>query len=435
MTDKYVLFWFRRDLRLEDNIGLHNAIQSGRKVICLFIFDRNILDKIETINDSRVNFIHNRVQIINNNLNKLNSSIIIKYGFIEQSMKEVFNEYNIECIYVNKDYEPYARERDNMVKKLAESRGIGFRSYKDQVIFEQNDILKKDETPYTIYTPYMKAWRNKLHKKDYTEYYTDLKQNNFAQIGKKEIPKLESMGFKKSKIIVPDYDISNKIIDNYAEYRDYPAINSTSNLGPHLRFGTVSIRHIIRKTINSDPKFVNELVWREFFMQILYHKPEVVDSCFKKKYNNIKWEIPDDKFDKWCNGLTGYPIVDAGMRQLKDTGDMHNRVRMITASFLCKHLLLDWKLGEAWFAKHLIDFDLAANNGNWQWCAGCGCDAAPYFRIFNPYEQTKKFDKDYTYIKKWVPEIGTDKYPEPIIEHRFARNRALDRYKKHLSQK
>ncbi len=434
MTERYSLFWFRRDLRLEDNTGLNRAIQSGNKVICLFIFDKKILDKIDNIYDSRISFIHKRLSSINKKLNELNSSIIVKYGFVDHILSNIIKEYTVDCIYTNNDYEPYARERDDMVKKICKSKGIGFKSYKDQVIFEETEITKKDQSPYTIYTPYMKAWRDKLQQNDYKISQINFKSYNFAQIDKTDIPNLESIGFKQSNITVPDYDISNKIVDNYTKYRDFPGMDITSHLGSHLRFGTVSIRYIIKKTINKDPKFVNELIWREFFMQILANNPYVVNKCFKKKYDKIEWIKPDENFEKWCNGQTGYPIVDAGMRQLNATGDMHNRVRMITAAFLCKHLLIDWRLGELYFSKHLIDFDLAANNGNWQWSAGCGCDATPYFRIFNPYEQTKKFDKDHIYIKKWVPEVGSDKYPKPIIEHRFARNRALDRYKKHLNQ-
>lgn len=429
MKNRYSIFWMRRDLRLNDNAALHHAIQSGNQVICLFIFDHDILKQLENKNDARVNFIHKRLQIINEQLHKLGSCLLVKYGTSVSVMKGLLKDYHIANICANKDYEDFAIGRDSKIDKLLQSQGIAFQLYKDQVIFEKKEIVKKDGQPYTIYTPYMKKWKEMFHECLVEEYTIDLKKENFAQIAYQEIPSLESMGFRHSPILVPEYDLSEAMLTQYDFKRNFPAQNATSKLGPHLRFGTLSIREAVRKSLSGHPQFLNELIWREFFMQILANYPKVTTLCFNSKYENILWRNNEDDFERWCQGNTGYPLVDAGMRELKSTGNMHNRVRMVVASFLCKHLLIDWRWGEAWFANHLLDYELASNNGNWQWAAGCGCDAVPYFRIFNPSEQQKKFDPNMEYIRKWIPEIGTVNYPEPMVDHKIARQRALDTYK------
>ena len=419
---KISIFWFRRDLRLEDNTALNQALSKKLQVLPVFIFDEEILHELPN-NDPRVNFIYNSLNKIDQTLKKHNSSLLCLRGKPIKIWKNLLEKFQIESVFVNKDYEPYARHRDQKIKQILEKHGISFISLKDQVIHEENEILKNDNKPYTVFTPYKRKWLELYQSKPYTN---KVDFNNFySKI--RVFPSMEELGIKKSDISVKDFDLSK--IDDYEQIRDYPHIDQTSYLSPHLRFGTVSIREILSKLKPSNSVFQSELIWREFFMQILYHFPHVVTENFKPKYNAIKWLNNSNDFEKWCTGKTGYPIVDAGMRQLNKTGYMHNRVRMITAGFLCKHLLIDWRLGEAYFAKKLLDYELSSNNGNWQWAAGTGCDAAPYFRIFNPYEQQKKFDKYQDYIKKWVSEINTDQYPKPMVEHKFARNRALEAYK------
>jgi len=420
------IFWFRRDLRLEDNTALNQALLSGEQILPLFIFDDQIINELP-VDDPRVNFIYESLSKVNEQLSFKNTSILCLRGNPIQVWEDLIASYSIKSVFVNKDYEPYARDRDQAVEKLLRANTIDLLPFKDQVIHQENDVLKKDGTPYTVYTPYKNKWiENYQHKKPVAL----VSNSNFFQ---NLIPfaSLEELGIKKSKIKVQDYNLSQ--IYKYPEERDFPGVDSTSYLSPHLRFGTVSVRTIISKLTKNDKVFMSELIWREFYMQILFHFPKVVSDNFRSKYDGIEWLNNSEDFKHWCNGTTGYPMVDAGMRQLNKTGYMHNRVRMVTAGFLCKHLLIDWRLGEAYFAKKLLDYELSANNGNWQWAAGTGCDAAPYFRIFNPLEQFKKFDKNQDYVKKWVPEFGTDSYPEPIIEHKFARERALEAYKKGIN--
>ena len=420
------IFWFRRDLRLEDNTALNQALLSGEQILPLFIFDDQIINELP-VDDPRVNFIYESLSKVNEQLSFKNTSILCLRGNPIEVWEDLIASYSIKSVFVNKDYEPYARERDQAVEKLLRANSIDLLAFKDQVIHQENDVLKKDGTPYTVYTPYKNKWiENYQHKKPVAL----VSNSNFFQ---NLIPfaSLEELGIEKSKIKVQDYNLSQ--IYKYPEERDFPGVDSTSYLSPHLRFGTVSVRTIISKLTKNDKVFMSELIWREFFMQILFHFPKVVSGNFRSKYDGIEWLNNPEDFKHWCNGTTGYPMVDAGMRQLNKTGYMHNRVRMVTAGFLCKHLLIDWRLGEAYFAKKLLDYELSANNGNWQWAAGTGCDAAPYFRIFNPLEQFKKFDKNQDYVKKWVPEFGTDSYPEPIIEHKFARERALEAYKKGIN--
>jgi deoxyribodipyrimidine photo-lyase len=427
---KISVFWFRRDLRLEDNTALHNALISGYPVLTVFIFDKNIIKELPS-NDPRICFIYNTIQSIHNALLKKESSLLCLIGDPLTIWNELISKYEIAGFYFNRDYEPYALERDIKVKELMKKNNISVHTFKDQVIFEQNEIVKDDGKPYTVYTPYKKKWLHHFLTKlnipgkdfDSDNYYNC----NFP------FPGLSEIGFKQSSIKVRDYNLTN--LDSYAHTRNFPARDSTSYLGPHLRFGTVSIRQVIAQLNPLNETFLSELIWREFFMQILFHFPEVVTRNFKSQYNGIEWLNNEEEFERWRQGNTGYGLVDAGMRQLNTAGYMHNRVRMVVASFLCKHLLIDWRWGEAYFARKLLDYELSSNNGNWQWAAGTGCDAAPYFRIFNPEEQKKKFDRELEYVKKWVPEYATKNYPEPMVNHSYARQRALDAYKYALHTK
>lgn len=427
MENKVSVFWFRRDLRLEDNKGLHEALQSGHKVIPLFIFDEDILENLPK-NDARVTFIYQTLQKLDKELREYGSSLIIKKGKPIEVWRELIEEYTIQGVYTNKDYEPYAAKRDKEIADFLTSKGIIFNAFKDQVIFEENEVLKNDGTPYTVFTPYKNKWlQNFSEKKDTQDFTIDLA--NFYQFSS-EFLSLASIGFEESTIKVKPYNLSN--LDSYDEVRDFPAEDKTSYLSPYLRFGLVSTRKMVRFALKTNQTFLSELIWREFFMQILYHFPKVVTQNFKQKYNAVPWRNKEEEFKKWCEGNTGYPMVDAGMRELNETGYMHNRVRMITAGFLCKHLLIDWRWGEAYFAEKLLDYDLSANNGNWQWAAGTGCDAAPYFRVFNPESQLKKFDKDLQYVRKWVKDFDELTYPQPMVEHKFARERAISTYKNAL---
>jgi deoxyribodipyrimidine photo-lyase len=421
---KVTIFWFRRDLRLEDNLGLLAALDSKFPVLPLFIFDEDILQELPK-DDARLTFIYDSLKGMNEGLKEHGASLLCRKGNPIKVWTELLEEFEIAEVYTNKDYEPYARIRDKAVYDLLESKDIPLHRIKDQVIFEERDILKKDGTPYTVYTPYKNKWLENFDKEAVKpQMIQDYQQFHSAAF---EFPSLSDIGFERSKIEVQPYDLSE--LQHYEEYRDYPNADGTSYLSPHLRFGTVGVRQIIAQLKSSDAIFLSELVWREFFMQILYHFPKVVDRNFKAKYDRIAWRNNEVEFKLWCEGQTGYPMVDAGMRQLNETGYMHNRVRMVVSGFLCKHLLIDWRWGEAYFAQKLLDYDLSANNGNWQWAAGTGCDAAPYFRIFNPITQFTKFDKKANYVKRWIPEFDTDEYPAPMVEHKMARERALERYK------
>ena len=419
---KISIFWFRRDLRLEDNIALYESISLKKNVLPIFIFDDDILNELPN-DDPRVNFIYQTLFDINLVLQKHDTSLLILKGKLEDVWSKLIQKYTIESVFINKDYEPYAIKRDQKLGEVLKSNGIELHSFKDQVVFEESEVVKANGEPYTVFTPFKRKWLalyNPLTLKSKITF------ENFHQVNY-PFPKKEELGFKSSSIYVKDFELSG--VNTYAETRNFPILDSTSYLGPHLRFGTIGVRQIIAELNPSNEVFLSELIWREFFMQILFHFPKVVTGNFRPKYDGINWRNKEEDFDKWCRGQTGYPMVDAGMRQLNETGYMHNRVRMVTAGFLCKHLLIDWRLGEAYFAKKLLDFELSSNNGNWQWAAGTGCDAAPYFRIFNPIEQLKKFDKTQGYIKKWISELGTADYPEPMVEHKFARTRALEQYK------
>lgn len=426
------IFWFRRDLRLQDNSALFHALNENDKVLPIFIFDTSILDQLEK-DDTRVTFIHNQLKEIQNKLAEIDKSLAVFYGKPIDVFKKLISENKIESVYTNHDYEPLARKRDKAIFQLLKENNIEFKTAKDQVIFEKSEVVKDNDEPYVVYTPYSKKWKIKLNSIHLPHYKSEdlldkLDNHHYSFLS------LEEIGFSKSDIEVPKFDISDDLIKNYEETRNFPALDKTSHLGIYLRFGVVSVREMVKKAREfSNQTFLNELIWREFFMQILWHFPQTTNTSFKPKYDIIKWRNNETEFQLWCEGKTGYPFVDAGMRELNATGHMHNRVRMIVASFLCKHLLIDWRWGEAYFAQKLLDYEQASNVGNWQWASGSGVDAAPYFRIFNPTEQIKKFDKDLTYIKKWIPEIDTLDYPKPIVDHKEARERCLRVYKDAVS--
>jgi deoxyribodipyrimidine photo-lyase len=427
ITSDTTLFWFRRDLRLVDHAGLYRSLSQQKNVLPVFIFDTTILDKLSDKNDRRVDFIHQALQSIKLELEKLGSSLLVWYG----DPIDFYSVVQPKAVYTNHDYEPYAKERDAKVKAILESKNVIFQSFKDQVIFEKEEVLKDDGKPYTVFTPYSKKWKAKLNDFYLKSYPTEKYFKHFKKVEPIEMPSLNDIGFESTASIFPERKIRLKILENYHTTRDYPAIDGTSRLSVHLRFGTVSIRQLASIAIKKNGTWLNELIWREFYHMILWHFPNV-ERAFKPQYDYVEWRNNEKEFDAWCDGQTGYPIVDAGMRELNETGFMHNRTRMIVASFLTKHLLIDWRWGEAYFAKKLLDFDLAANNGGWQWASGSGCDAAPYFRVFNPQLQTDKFDAEYKYIKKWVPEFGSPSYVKPIVDHAVARERVLEAYKKAL---
>jgi len=428
------VFWFRRDLRLDDNHGLYQTLNSGKPVLPIFIFDTNILNNLEQ-QDSRVTFILHEVQKLQQLLEEQGSTLWIYHGTPEEAFKRLMAEYAVVEVFTNQDYEPYARERDKTIYELLEAEGIRLRAFKDQVIFHKNEVVKADGTPYTVFTPYSKKWLSKLTEKDYQPFPSEKMLGNLFQTKPLKHYHHPDLGFKHGPYGVPPLEIDPSLLKAYADNRDFPAVNGTSRLGVHLRFGTLSIRKLTALAMKHSSTFLNELIWRNFYMDILWHFPHAAKSAFKPAYDFIQWQNSEKDFARWCEGTTGYPLVDAGMRELNATGYMHNRVRMVTASFLCKHLLIDWHWGEAYFAEKLLDFELASNNGGWQWAAGSGCDAAPYFRVFNPELQQQKFDPEFAYIKKWVPEYGTSAYPKPIVEHKMARERAIRIYKAALDER
>ena len=433
MKQKISIFWFRRDLRIEDNHGLYEALKGGFPVLPIFIFDPNILLKLNSTQDARVEFILSALHAIQKRLLDQGSSLKVIHASPQEAYEQLAEQYDIQAIYCNHDYEKYAGIRDGSIQSWAKQRGIEFSTYKDQVIFEKNEVLSGQNTPYTVFTPYSRKWKERLAQNAIQVFPSETLQNyvNFTE----ELPSLESLGFTNAGLLFPVNSVSTEIIQGYQANRDFPAKGATSRLSVHLRFGTVSIRSLVKQAIGVSETWLNELIWRDFYFNILFHFPHVSDGhAFRKEYDRMEWRNNEVEFKAWCEGQTGYPIVDAGMRELNSTGFMHNRVRMIVASFLVKHLLIDWRWGESYFAEKLLDFDLAANNGGWQWAAGCGCDAAPYFRVFNPTLQTQKFDKELAYIRKWVPEFQELSYPQPIVNHEFARVRVLAAYKKALGR-
>ena len=428
------IFWFRRDLRLVDNAGLFHALQSGYRVMALFIFDKDILGKLDNRTDHRVSFIHGALCELQKKITAVGSSLVVLHDTPENAFKNLLSEFDVKAVYANHDYEPYAVSRDRNIAEVLKESGILFSTFKDQVIFEKDEVLKPDNKPYTVFTPYSRRWKKTLSSDYLKEWPSQELTGSFVQIDPRPLPSLPDLGFHETGFVYTNPVVDNDIIRNYHLTRDIPSLKGTTRLGIHLRFGTASIRHLVTIAVSLNEIWLNELIWREFFMCIMWHFPYVIDSSFRRKYDNILWRNNEEEFDRWCHGMTGYPIVDAGMRELKATGFMHNRVRMITAGFLTKHLLIDWRWGEAWFASILLDYELSSNNGNWQWAAGTGCDAAPYFRIFSPDAQTQKFDPDMSYIRTWVPEFGTPQYPERIVDHDFARKRAVEKYKEGLSK-
>ena len=432
MKPTVTIHWFRRDLRLEDNAALYHALSNHNNVIPLFIFDTNILDDLKDRSDARVNFIYDTIHPLQQQLITLGSSIIVEYGEPLEVWKRLIEKYSIEAVVTNHDYEPYAIKRDAEIKELLLSHKIPFNTFKDQVIFEKNEVVKEDGTPYVVFTPFSRKYKEKLNAFYLKPYPTEKYFAHFYKCEPFAIPKLSELGFTRSLIKIPSSLINEDIIKHYHETRDIPSLPGTSRLSVHLRFGTISVRKLGKIAQDLNEKYFNELIWREFYQMILWFFPHVVSQSFKPQYDNIPWRNNEKEFELWCTGKTGYPIVDAGLRELNATGFMHNRVRMIVASFLTKHLLIDWRKGEAYFAEKLLDYDLASNNGGWQWAAGSGVDAAPYFRIFNPYEQTKKFDPELKYIRKWVEEFDSLEYPLPIVDHGVARGRCLEVYKRGL---
>ena len=427
------VFWFRRDLRLDDNAGLYAALTSGFEVLPIFIFDTNILNKLPK-NDARVGFIHRELSAMNKHLNELGKKIQVCHGDPKKVIEKLISENNISEIHTNRDYEPYGADRDREIHELLSSKGIDFITHKDHVIFEKNEVVKSDGSPYKVYTPYSNAWRKLFEQNPLDQFPSETLLSKLTDSDKTPNPSLSDIGFKSNKQIIPQCRLTNKLIDQYEEYRNFPAIEGTSKIGVHLRFGSISVRKVVRSALTSDnPTFLKELIWREFFMQILWHFPHTQSHSFKPQYDRIPWRNHPKEFELWCQGKTGFPLVDAGMRELNQTGFMHNRVRMLVGSFLCKHLLIDWRWGEAYFAEKLLDYEASSNIGNWQWVAGCGVDAAPYFRIFNPTSQIKKFDKEYKYIKKWVPEYSSLNYAQPMVDHQAARQRCLEVYKSAIS--
>ncbi len=435
MNKSVNIFWFRRDLRLDDNAGLYHALQSDQPVQPVFIFDKRILDQLEDKADRRVEFIHAALMELQQQLLSYGATLQVYYDNAEAAWKKIITDYSVGTVFTNHDYEPYAIERDLAIENFLHQHGIGFKTFKDQVLFEKNEVIKDDRTPYTVFTPYSRKWKSILSLYPVKEFATEKYVTNFSKDSVGMIPSLADIGFREVGKPFPSKQLKKEIVKNYTVQRNFPGIEGTTKMGVHLRFGTISIRHLAKNAMLLNETYLNELIWRDFYHSILWHFPQVgKGKAFKPAYELIQWRNKEDEFKKWCDGQTGYPIVDAGLRELNETGFMHNRVRMIVASFLTKHLLIDWRWGEAYFAQKLLDFDLAANNGGWQWAAGSGCDAAPYFRVFNPYLQTQKFDEALKYIRQWVPELEEFSYPPPIVEHEVARKRCLEVYGKALKK-
>ncbi len=432
MKKTVAVFWFRRDLRIEDNVGFYEALRSNDQVLPLFIFDPDILDPLEDRNDPRVTYMHQRLELLNEELMLMGSCLWVIHDQPINAFKQLIEEFSVQVVYTNNDYEPYAIKRDAAVRDLLKEHGVAFHGYKDQVIFEKDEILKSDGRPYTVFTSYSRRWKCMLSEKP-IQLCEALAKDHLLQCEGLKISSLESLGFTSTERIVKPIDLSLEMLSQYELLRNIPAVDATSHLSVALRFGTISIRRVVLG-VKQYEHFLNELIWREFFMQVLYHYPNVVWESFKPDYDRIEWVNDEECFLQWCEGRTGFPMVDAGMRELNETGMMNNRVRMVTASFLTKHLLIDWRWGEAYFARKLMDYELSSNNGNWQWVAGTGCDAAPYFRIFNPEQQLRRFDPEEKYIRRWIPEYGTSAYPHPMVDLGESRLRTLSAYKQALNR-
>ena len=428
------IFWFRRDLRLQDNAGLYHALNTGKPVLPIFIFDTHILDDLKETTDPRVHFLHQEIQNLDEQLKAYGSGIWVYHGTPLAAFQSLAEQYSIEEVFVNRDYEPYAHERESKIWDFFQEKNIGFKGVKDQVIFEKQEVTKDDKSPYVVFSPYGKKWFKQFKAKEIDHFASEeLLDNTFKTKGR-PIPSLKEMGFQPTSVPFPSRYVDDEVIRDYHKNRNFPAQNGTSRLSVHLRFGTISIRNLAEKANRLNHTFLNELAWRDFYQMILWHFPRVVTESFKKAFDNIPWRNNEEDFERWCSGTTGFPMVDAGMRQLNTIGYMHNRLRMVTASFLTKHLLIDWRWGEAYFAQKLLDYELSSNNGGWQWAAGSGVDAAPYFRIFNPQRQIERFDPEYRFIHHWIPEYGTPEYPKPMVDHPSARQRALDTFKQALNE-
>lgn len=430
---RVTLHWFRRDLRLTDNHGLNVALTEHGNVLPLFIFDREILDRLEDKADRRVDFIHRTLNTLQEQLAEHGSSLRVEHGSPIEVWSSLVEEFEIVAVTANHDHEPYAVKRDETIHDFLAQHGIAFRTFKDISIFERDEIVKDDGSPYTVYTPYMRKWWGAFSDEMAQPFPSEENLSNLLPCTPLPLPTLKDIGFQPTDLEVPPDSVSDALLRHYDRTRDIPAIVGTSRMSTHLRFGTVSVRELYRRALKLSRKYANELIWREFFMQILWHYPSP-ERAFKPAYDRIPWRADEAGFKAWCDGRTGYPLVDAGMRELNATGLMHNRVRMVVASFLTKHLLIDWRWGEAYFAKKLLDFELSSNNGGWQWASGSGCDAAPYFRVFNPQLQLERFDPELKYVKRWVPEHGTANYVRPMVVHQAARDRALRVYKEALSE-
>lgn len=428
------VFWFRRDLRLHDNAGLYHALRANMPVLPIFIFDTDILDDLKDRSDRRLAFIRDSLLGLQERLEQLGSSLHVLHGRPIECFKGLLEVYNIKAVFTNRDYEPYATKRDEEIAAYLKTNEIPFRAYKDQVIFDTHEVLKDNGEPYTVYTPYSKKWKARLSEFYQRSYPTEKYYSKLYKHAPKPIPSFEALGFKKADYHVVPARLNPAKVNGYEKYRDYPAMDHTTHLSVHLRFGTISIRELVSEAREQNEKLLNEIIWREFYSMILWHFPKVVAHAFKEEYDHIRWRNNEKEFELWCSGKTGFPIVDAGMRELNETGYMHNRVRLIVASFLTKDLLIDWRWGEAYFAEKLLDYDLASNNGNWQWAAGTGCDAAPYFRVFNPQLQTEKFDPEHKYIRRWLPEYDSPDYSPPIVDHAAAKERCLEAYKAALQK-
>jgi deoxyribodipyrimidine photo-lyase len=470
------LVWFRRDLRLEDHAALYHALRQARRVYCAFVFDRAILDELLAAGltaDRRVEFIHASLQELAAALRSRGGALIVRHGFATEEIPRLAADLQVDAVFANHDYEPAAIARDAQVAEALAAAGQHLLTFKDQVIFEKDEVMTASGTPYTVFTPYKKAWLNKLTPFYLRPYPVERYSGALAAPARVDaLPTLEALGFRKTNLaelplpagasggarLFEDFQAR---IDAYAQARDYPALRGPSYLSTHLRFGTVSIRALAgwawqrwhERGSRGAEVWLSELIWREFYQQLLYHHPHVVTHAFKREYDRIEWDDAPELFAAWCAGRTGYPLVDAAMAQINRTGYMHNRLRMVVASFLTKDLGIDWRRGERYFAQHLNDFELASNNGGWQWAASTGCDAQPYFRIFNPVAQSEKFDPEGRFIKRYLPQlanftadeihapwrvplarqraagcvVGVD-YPAPVVDHALARQKALARY-------
>ncbi len=470
---KSILFWFRRDLRTNDNAGLYHALKAGKRVYCTFIFDREILDHLPSKADRRVEFIWESVRELADTLNRHGGALIVRYARASDEIPALAQELKVDAVFTNEDYEPAAIARDKKVAAALHANGITFEQFKDTVIFEKDEVLTQAAKPFSVFTPYKNAWLKKLTDFYLKPYPTERYVGNLAKsAAAPAIPTLADMGFTSTNIkslvtcgVTGAALLRDDFIDRMADYRvarDFPSVKGVSYLSVHNRFGTISIRELatiahaetIKRKNEGAETWLSELIWRDFYFQILWHTPHAATSAYKREYDALTWENDKTLFQAWCEARTGYPIIDAAMRQLNQSGYMHNRLRMIVASFLTKDLLIDWRWGEKYFADHLNDFDLSANNGGWQWAASTGCDAQPYFRIFNPITQSERFDPQGKFIRKYLPElknipdkfihapwtlppidataknflIGRD-YPQPIVDHAVQRDKALAMYK------